>query len=145
MFEIDELLMQIEEEVVSGKKGLFDGSVKVNGDRIFAIVEKIRESLPDVISEAKYIINTSEKRRMEDMRRAQNLIINAEQQAGEILSEHYLIEEAQKEADLIRQQAHDYKNRLYVETRHEIYRLLKDAESNLIEALGTIVDARDNI
>ncbi len=142
MYDIEDLLFQIEEELKNGKKALFGSGVTVDADVIYAIVDKIRSSLPDVVREAKAIVRNSDKRYQEETLRAQGIINNATQRANELLANHTIIEQAQKEAQAIRAQAQDYSARLRENVNEDLQALLTDAEAALAESLNIISKAK---
>ena len=145
MYDIDDLLYQIEEELKNGKKSLFGSGVTVDADAIYAIVDKIRASLPDVIREAKAIVRNSDRRYQEETMRAQGIINSAQQRANEILANHNIIEQAQQEANAIRSQALEYSNKLKHNVNEDLQALLGDAEIALSESLKIITKAKNNI
>ena len=142
MYDIEDLLFQIEEELKNGKKSLFGSGVTIDADVIYAIVDKIRASLPDVVREAKAIVRNSDRRYQEETMRAQGIINSAQQRANEILANHTLIEQAQKEASAIRAQAVEYSNCLRKSVNEDLEALLSDAEAALAESLKIITRAK---
>ena len=145
MIDIDDLLMQIEEEVASGKKTIFGGNVQVNGDKILAIVASIRENLPDALRDAKQLINNSEKRRIDDYNRAQNIIMQAERRAGDLLSEHTIIEAAEMRAAEIMQQVREEQARIISNTRRSLYEIIHAAEQRIVDALHDISSLKEEV
>lgn len=145
MYDIEDLLFQIEEELKNGKKTLFGSGVTVDADVIYAIVDKIRSSLPDVVREAKAIVRNSDRRYQEETMRAQGIINSAQQRANEILANHTIIEQAQKEANAIRAQAVEYSNTIRESVSEDLKSLLGDAEHSLSESLKIITKAKNAI
>ena len=143
--DIDELLTQIEEEVANGKKTIFGGNVTVNGDFVLSLIQKIRENLPDIIKEAKYIVSTSEKRRADDTRKGQNILITAQERADELLSEHSIVSGAEQKADAILRQANDYKNRILSDAHGQIFDTISEAERSLIDALNFLNSMKEEL
>ncbi len=144
MYDIEDLLFQIEEELKNGKRSLFGSGVTVDADVIYAIVDKIRSSLPDVVRQAQAIIKNSDKRYQEETLRAQGIINSAQQRANEILANHTLIEQAQQEASAIRAQAVDYSTRLRESLSQDVNALLEDTEAALNESLNIILRAKNS-
>ena len=70
MEDVEDLLLQLEQELNEGKKSLFGGGVTVDAETIYGIIDRIRAALPEMIREAKYIVQTNEKRRQEETLRA---------------------------------------------------------------------------
>ncbi|MBR2349188.1 MAG: hypothetical protein IKA77_01020 [Clostridia bacterium] len=145
MYDIEDLLFQIEEELKNGKKALFGSGVTVDADVIYAIVDKIRASLPDIVREAKAIVRNSDRRYQEETIRAQGIISQAQQRANEMLANHTIIDQAQKEAAAIRAQALDYSNRLKSSVQEDVVALLADTEAAIAESLKIVSRAKSNI
>ncbi|MFA5449804.1 MAG: hypothetical protein WC292_05145 [Clostridia bacterium] len=144
MEDIEDLLIQIEEEVNNGKKSLFGNGVTIDPDIIFALVDRIRNTLPDIIREARYVVQNSEKRRAEEALKAQNIMLSAQKRAEEMLSGHTIIEQAEREAEAIRNQANEYRSRIYGEIKADINALLSDTEATLTESLAIVTSARNS-
>lgn len=138
MEDVEDLLLQLEQELNEGKKSLFGGGVTVDAETMYGIIDRIRAALPEMIREAKYIVQTNEKRRQEETLRAQNLIQAAQARADEMLNEHAIIQQAQREANAIRAQAMDYKAQVERKIRQELTDLLAETESVLSDALNII-------
>ena len=85
MYDIDDLLYQIEEELKNGKKSLFGSGVTIDADAIYAIVDKIRASLPDVIREAKAIVRNSDRRYQEEGDLGEHGFSQQEFEGGELV------------------------------------------------------------
>lgn len=145
MYDIEDLLFQIEEELKNGKKALFGSGVTVDADIIYALVDKIRSSLPDVIREAKAIVRDRDKRYQEGTMRAQGIINDANQRAQEMLANHTIIEQAQREAQAIRAQAQDYSSRLKENVCNDLEILLSDIENALSDSVTIVRNAKASI
>ncbi|MBO7156731.1 MAG: hypothetical protein J6V83_04940 [Clostridia bacterium] len=145
MYDIEDLLFQIEEELKNGKKSLFGSGVTIDADVIYSIVDKIRASLPDIVREAKAIVRNSDRRYQEETIRAQGIISQAQQRANEMLANHTIIDQAQKEAAAIRAQAIDYSNRLKSSVHEDVVALLADTEAAIAESLKIVSRAKSNI
>lgn len=102
MEDIEDILLEIEQTVHDGKKALFGGGVVVNADYILSAVDRIRRALPDMVREARQIIAANERKRQEDAARAESIISAAIQKANQMLSDHEIIKQAEKEAEAIR-------------------------------------------
>lgn len=144
MEDIEDILLQMEEEINNGKKSLFGNGVTVDPNVMFSLVDKIRNNLPDMIREAKYIIASGEKRKADETVKAQGIIAAAQQRAEEILGEHALIKQAEREAEAIRSQANDYRTRIISEVKADIDTLLSDTEHTLTESLNLIKSAKSS-
>ncbi|HHX48876.1 MAG TPA: hypothetical protein GX709_00545 [Clostridiales bacterium] len=142
--DIEDLLLQLEQEIRDGRKVLIGNGVIVNPDTIYSIIENIRNSIPDIIREARYIVSTSEKTKEESLIRARNIVSDAKKKADEILSNNAIIKEAEHEAAVIKSQALDYQKRIRVDVADDIDILLSSAEKALEENLEIIKKAKES-
>jgi|AGTN01.1.fsa_nt_gi hypothetical protein len=144
MEDIEDLLVQIEREINNGKKALFGGGVTIDAEAVFSLVDRIRNSLPDIIREAKYLVASGEKRKADDTARTQSIIMQAQQRANEILSDHNIIKQAENEAAAIRNQVADYRARVLSEIKADIDTLLTETEKTLTDSLAVIKGAKQS-
>ncbi|HHT83182.1 MAG: hypothetical protein ACOYEC_01900 [Christensenellales bacterium] len=129
MEDIGLLLNYIEDEVRT-KKGALFGSV--NKDAILNYVQRIRESLPDALSE---------KRIREETLKAQNIIALAEKRREEMLSQNQIVVEATKRAEQILQETYAKQNEYATTTMQNIYKMLSDINDHLQVAKDSIEKA----
>lgn len=142
MEDVEDLLLRIEQEISEGKKPFFGGGVIVDGEAIYALTEKIRAAMPDVVREARYIVQNGERRQQEETFRAQSIIRAAQERAAAILSDHDIIRQAQAEADSIRAEAKEFSERLRESVLRDIETLLSDTEKSLEESITIIRKAK---
>ncbi|MDR0751525.1 MAG: hypothetical protein LBF12_02920 [Christensenellaceae bacterium] len=154
MEDIEDLLLQIEEELDNGKKSFFGSGVTVDAEVIVNILNKIREVYPTTPQRAvvskKAVPPPSlrpivpEYNLAEETQKASNIVLMAQQRADQILSEHNIIHQAQREAEIIKQQAADHKAKVLNEVRAEVNELLGDTQQRLKDALNAINGAITN-
>ncbi|MDR0696879.1 MAG: hypothetical protein LBF68_05000 [Christensenellaceae bacterium] len=154
MEDIEDLLLQIEEELDNGKKSFFGSGVTVDAEVIVNILNKIRDVYPLTPQRAVSAKKTApppplrpmvpEFNQAEETQKASNIVLMAQQRADQILSEHNIVHQAQREADIIRQQAAEHKTKVLNEVRAEVNELLGDAQRKLNDALNAINGALTN-
>lgn len=144
MEDIEDLLELIEKEVAQGKKTVFGSGKIVNDSVIFELVERIRNSMPDVLREAKYIVQNSARIQKEESEKAQQVYERAKLRADQILSEHEIIKTAQKEAEAIKSEANDFKSKIIQEISKDIDFMLSSTEKTLLESLTILRKAQKN-
>lgn len=142
--DIEDLLLQLEQEIRDGRKVLIGNGVVVNPDVMYSIIERIRNTIPDIIREARYIVSSSEKTKEDSLIRARNIVADANKKAEEILSNSAIIKEAEHEAAVIRSQALDYQKRIRMDVADDIDLLLSSAEKALLENLEIIKNAKES-
>lgn len=143
MEDIEDILLEIEQEVQNGKKSLFGGGVTINAEMLLTAVDRIRHALPDTVREARQIIAANERKRREDAERSEGIISSARQRADQMLSDHEIIKQAEREAEAIRRQAIEYKARLEADIKSDIGILLGGCERSLSEALDIVRNANN--
>ena len=79
-----------------------------------------------MVKEARQIIAANERKRQEDAARAESIISAAIQKANQMLSDHEIIKQAEKEAEAIRMQAMDYKDRLESDVKATLWCFLPE-------------------
>jgi hypothetical protein len=138
MEDIEDLLLKIEQELSKGKKTLIVSGTVIDAAVIYGLVDRIRNSLPDVVREARYIVKTSSRRQQEEEGKAQQIISQAKTKADIILSEHEIIKMAQKESEAIKNEALEFKDRIIKDVAKDIDIMLSGVEGKLLENLQII-------
>ncbi|NLT18038.1 MAG: hypothetical protein BWX72_01887 [Firmicutes bacterium ADurb.Bin080] len=144
MEDIEDLLVMIENEVAQGKKPVFGVGKIVNDSIIFELVERIRNCMPDVLREAKYIVQNSARIQKEESEKAQQVYERAKLKADQILSEHEIVKIAQKEAEIIKAEANEFKSKIIQEIFKDIDFMLSSTSKTLEESLAIIKKAQKN-
>ncbi len=138
MEDIEDLLLKIEQELSQGKKTLIGSGTIIDAATIYGLVDRIRNSLPDVLREARYIVKTSSRRQQEEEEKAHQIISQAKNKADIILSEHELVKMAQKESEAIKSEALEFKNRIIKDIAKDIEIMLTGVEDKLLENLQIV-------
>lgn len=138
MEDIEDLLLKIEQELSQGKKTLIGSGTIIDAATIYGLVDRIRNSLPDVVREARYIVKTSSRRQQEEEEKAHQIISQAKNKADIILSEHELVKMAQKESEAIKSEAIEFKNRIIKDIAKDIEIMLTGVEDKLLENLQIV-------
>ncbi|MGI6136230.1 MAG: hypothetical protein GX959_00290 [Clostridiales bacterium] len=138
MEDIEDLLLKIEQELSQGKKTLIGSGTIIDAATIYGLVDRIRNSLPDVVREARYIVKTSSRRQQEEEEKAHQIISQAKNKADIILSEHELVKMAQKESEAIKSEALEFKNRIIKDIAKDIEIMLTGVEDKLLENLQIV-------
>lgn len=138
MEDIEDLLLKIEQELSQGKKTLIGSGTIIDAATIYGLVDRIRNSLPDVVREARYIVKTSSRRQQEEEEKAHQIISQAKNKADIILSEHELVKMAQIESEAIKSEAIEFKNRIIKDIAKDIEIMLTGVEDKLLENLQIV-------
>ena len=139
MENIEMLIADLENLISSGKKAPFSANdVVLNRNYALEMVDRIKQSLPEIIKEAQYIKQENERIKADAISYAQKTVQQAEKRAEELLDQNEIIARAQEEAENIRQNALEYKNKVEFEVKIKIDQLLKESEVTITDALMLI-------
>ncbi|MDR2267171.1 MAG: hypothetical protein LBE09_06285 [Christensenellaceae bacterium] len=154
MEDIEDLLLQIEEELDNGKKSFFGSGVTVDAEVIVNIINRIRDNYPSAIQRATSskkaaapaasVARKNDYNLQDETQKASNIVMMAQQRAEQILSEHNIVYQAQREAETIKQRATEYREKIMSQIKSEVNDMLGEAQRNLSDALGMINDALKN-
>lgn len=146
MENIEMLIADLENLISSGKKAPFSANdVVLNRNYALEMVDRIKQSLPEIIKEAQYIKQENERIKADAISYAQKTIQQAEKRAEELLDQNEIIARAQEEAENIRQNALEYKNKVEFEVKIKIDQLLKESEVTITDALMLIRSNREEL
>lgn len=146
MENIEMLIADLENLISSGKKAPFSANdVVLNRNYALEMVDRIKQSLPEIIKEAQYIKQENERIKADAINYAQKTVQQAEKRAEELLDQNEIIARAQEEAENIRQNALEYKNKVEFEVKIKIDQLLKESEVTITDALMLIRSNREEL
>ena len=146
MENIEMLIADLENLISSGKKAPFSANdVVLNRNYALEMVDRIKQSLPEIIKEAQYIKQENERIKADAISYAQKTVQQAEKRAEELLDQNEIIARAQEEAENIRQNALEYKNKVEFEVKIKIDQLLKESEVTITDALMLIRSNREEL
>ena len=138
-------LDDLKDIIMSGKKPMFGGGRIVDEHICIDILERIEDSLPQALKEAKYIIRDCQKLRGDAERDAQEIIAEAEERASQMVSKHSIVKAAEEEAHAIIGNAQRYATKLDYETKYHIDKVLSESEEQLAEFLQIIRESREDL
>lgn len=142
MEDIEDVLLEMEQELAEGKKSIFGSGVTVNAEAMYGLIDRIRNSLPDVVREARYIVQNNERIRQEETYRAQNMIAAAQQRHDQLISEHEVVKAAKARADEIVREAEAYARETRTEFCRDLGLLLQKTGNQLEAALNVVRSAQ---
>lgn len=146
MENIEMLIADLENLISLGKKAPFSANdVVLNRNYALEMVDRIKQSLPEIIKEAQYIKQENERIKADAISYAQKTVQQAEKRAEELLDQNEIIARAQEEAENIRQNALEYKNKVEFEVKIKIDQLLKESEVTITDALMLIRSNREEL
>ena len=140
---ISEIIAQLEEELAGGKAGLF--KKKIDEDKIWHLVEKIKNNLPKSLEEANYVISQKDKIIADANAKAELILSSAEQKSKELISENYLVKQAEEASRKVTELATKRSEQLLETTKNNVDKILKAVEDYLSEHISIVHDSREEL
>jgi cell division septum initiation protein DivIVA len=103
-FDIQRELDRLEEMILDSSRIPLTGKTLIDEDKLLNQLDLVRISLPDAFEKALEVIQQEQQILQEAENYAKNMIAMAQQQAAQILDETGIVQQAQEEANQIRQQ-----------------------------------------
>lgn len=145
MINIEELLRELEEELLSGKKSLFSGKIVADNIKVTELLAKLRNNLPDSIQNANRIIREREEVMREANQRADMICRAAKEKAELLMGESAIMQAARSKADEIIKEAEAYRDKMYYSVNTSLERMLKETESVMSESIMLIHETREQL
>ena len=109
------------------------GRVLVNEQLIFAQLDHLRHHLPAMVLEAEQVLQRREEILRHAQAQAQQIVLQAEQQAARILDQHRITQQAQQEAQQLRAQVQQECAALRQTTVAELHHLRQQTQEELAQ------------
>ena len=109
------------------------------------MLEKLRAELPDELRAARWMVREREAFIARTNEKAREIIDQARSEADELVSDSNITKEAVEEANILVRRAEGDARRLRLETEDEIEKKLQDTESLLVDLLGQVRAARNEL
>ena len=133
-------------DIIDGaKKPMFGGGKIVDDGMVLTIIDRIEDSLPAALKEAKYVIRDCEKLRQDAREDARRILEDAGARADDMVAKHSITKQAEEEGRAIISHAKGYANALDFETKHHIDKVFQESEDQLAEFLQIIRASRENL
>lgn len=145
MYEIDMLIKELEDLVYEAKRKTFSDDITINRQTILAIIQDIKNTLPDELKDAEYILKSRDQIVAEAENKANRIIDDAHNKANKILDESEIIRQAEKEAKAIVADAKRYMEKLEFETRRSLVDTIGDCENTLGDTLNLLRNCREEL
>ncbi len=156
MLQLDELLQRLELLIRDSKKSVFSNAVLVNPDEVYRIIGAIRDAIPEVVKEAKMIVDRKNDILTEEQNRASIYIQNVERKAQEILtearaeasrltSESEILKQAEADAKCIKEETNIWVKNMTTSTRQNVIDMFENVKNVLSDSLDDTEKAIDYI
>lgn len=145
MMDITVLLDRLEELVSGATKVPLTGKVLVDPDQVLAMLDEIRDVLPEEIRQAQRLSRERDEILREAREEAEAMVRDAKVYVAQLTDETAIAKEAQAKAEDILDQAKRVAKEIRLGARDYADELLAKVEGNLEKTLNTIRRSRDEL
>ena len=139
---LDLLLNELETEVHKAKKATFSSDIMMDKNRLLELISRMRNSLPQVINEARGIKENEEKILSDAKGYADGVMADANEKARLAISQTEIIRQATEDARAMREEAEENYRRKDYESRALSYQILENVEKVLADSISVINDKK---
>ncbi len=143
--DVESKIRRIEELVQTAKSMPLSSSALVPRDEILVLLADVRESLPQELRQARWILREKDEFIARARREAELIVEEAQAEASRIVSETEIMREAEWKAGIVLSEAEERARSLKAETDGYIDAKLASFESLLRRMLETIVAGRERL
>ena len=126
--EILQLVDQLEQVLNRGWRVPLTSSLVVNEEECLRLIDQMRISVPSAIKESERMIAERDRIMAEARSRAETMLDQAEEEAMKLVSQHFVTQEAQREAE-----------RIVAAGRQDAMRMVQEAEDYALNVLRDLV------
>jgi vacuolar-type H+-ATPase subunit H len=130
---------QLEEMVRDAKSMPLSSSALMNRDEVLELIEQMKDSLPDEIKQARWIVKDREELLAKARRDAEGMVEQAREEQLRLASHEAVVQRAQEEAERILQEASEDGRRLRLESEDYVDAKLAQLESALQRILDDVI------
>ena len=143
--ELNSILEELKEELISQKGFLWSKKNKDSITKCLSLVDDVQMNLPSALQEATCIITQKQKILAAAQDAANKIVAEATQKAQELTAENAITKQAQIEAEAMVGNANKRCNQLYSSTRDNIDKMLKAIEDYLTDNLHVVRNNREEL
>ena len=143
---ISRLLDRLEETINNGKKQMFSSNMRlVDANTCLGMLQQIRGQLPNELAEATLILRDCDSIKAEAEKEAQAIIEEAKQEAMRLVAESEIIQEAQRQASELVNNAGLYADNLVEQSFEQVNSLYLDVENSMRDMLNKVYAKRNSL
>lgn len=142
---INSILDSIDEVVLSGTKVPIINKSFIDEDKLFTLLDELRQNLPDTIKRSEEIVSNRDKIINEANNKAKEMISLAEERAKLLLDNNEIINRANIEARKINEEAQRELNKKQIEAINYADSILEVLEDKLVKSLEVIKRCKEEI
>ena len=145
MNEVDNLIAELEDVVFNAKRKTFSDEISVNRQTVLAILQDLKNAIPDQLRDADYIIKNRDKILSDAQTKADDILDNASKKANRMIDQSEILRSAQFEAKQMIDDAKRYLDSLEIETRRSIQDTIGTCEQTLGDTLNLLRNCREDL
>ena len=138
---VDDLLVNLHE----AKTMPLSSNALVDREQFLDLLERLRESLPDELRAARWMVREREAFVARTNEKAREIVSKSRSEADEMISESNIVAEAVEEANILVRRAEGESRKLRLETEDEIEKKLQRVEGLLADIMSQVQTARDEL
>ena len=145
MEDVEAIIDELEDLLLSKKRGFFSGKIYVDQDRVSEIISHLRDAVPQSFREANSILKQRDELIADAERKAEGIIRNANATREKLVSESEILAEAQHEAEELERSTREYCDQLKYSVNQKLDAQLYDCAMRLNDSMELIEDVRAEI
>jgi len=127
------LIDEMEDALAEGRRVPFSGRLLVDEERILDIIDRMRVAVPEELKQARRVINEQERLLAEARAQVQQAMEEQGLMAAVEAERTRLLDEADRDAQVIRSGADDYARQVLEELEQRLVRLTANVQNGLKE------------
>jgi cell division septum initiation protein DivIVA len=138
-------ILQLEDLVREAKSMPLSSSALLNRDEVLELIDQMKDSLPDEIKQARWIVKDREELFAKARRDAEAMVEQARQEQLRLASHEEVVKRADQEAERIVQEAEDDARRLRLEAEDYVDAKLAQLEGQLHRLLEEMIASNQSL
>jgi hypothetical protein len=138
-------IQQLEELVRDAKSMPLSSSALLNRDEVLELITQMKDSLPDEIKQARWIVKDREELLAKARRDAEAMVEAAREEQLRMASHEAVVQRAQEEAERVVQEASEDGRRLRLESEDYVDAKLAQLENALQRILEDVIETNQSI
>ncbi len=139
------LIDKLEDIITTAKRVPFGGSIMVSEQKLYAIIDEMRASLPDELKQARWIVKEKQEMLTEAEKEANLVLEEARKKAEQIASEQEIVKMAESQANEIITTAKEKEREIRLGAEDYADETLANLEVNLGKLLSAVQRGRDRL
>ena len=138
-------ISQLEDMVRDAKSMPLSSSALLNRDEVLELIDQMKDSLPDEIKQARWIVKDREELLAKARRDAEMMVEQAREEQLRLASHEAVVQRANEEAERIVQDASDDARRLRLEAEDYVDAKLAQIENHLQRILEDMIGSNQSL